>query len=84
MMRISALLLLGVLLLIGGCSAKNIRIGGMMCPEGYSQEQIEHDMRECRFYGPAEDEAAAKAAFPKEVKPECAKCLEEKGYKISE
>lgn len=71
-------------LLLAGCSMKNVRIGGMMCPEGYSQEQIERDMRECRFYGPAEDEAAAKAAFPKEVAPECAKCLEERGYTITE
>jgi len=74
------------LLLVGmaGCSTKNIRVGGMMCPEGYSQEQVDRDMQECRFYGPAEDEAAAKAAFPRDVGPECVKCLEERGYKITE
>lgn len=77
---ISFVLVLG----FAGCSTKSVRIGGMMCPEGYSQEQIEQDMRACHFYGPQEDKEAMKAAFPKEVEPECAKCLEEKGYKISE
>jgi hypothetical protein len=83
MMRIASALILA-LLVVTGCSTKNVRVGGMMCPEGYSQEQINQDLRECRFYGPAEDEAAAKAAYPKEVEPECIKCLEEKGYKITE
>ena len=45
-MRMKSLLFLGVLLLVGGCSSKNIRIGGMMCPEGYTNDQIERDMRE--------------------------------------
>jgi hypothetical protein len=84
MMRIANALILVLLVGLTGCSTKNIRVGGMMCPEGYSQEQINQDLRECRFYGPAEDEAAAKAAYPKEVEPECIKCLEEKGYKITE
>ena len=83
-MRFAPVFLLGLVLGFAGCSTKDIRVGGMTCPEGYSQDRIEHDMRECRFYGPSEDEAAAKAAFPKEVEPECVKCLEEKGYKISE
>jgi len=83
-MRYSTVLLLALFVGMAGCSSKNIRVGGMMCPEGYSQDQIDNDMRECRFYGPAEDEAAAKAAYPKEVEPECIKCLEEKGYKITE
>ncbi len=82
-MRMVMLIAMTGWLLLAGCSMKNVRIGGMMCPEGYSQEQIDRDMRECRFYGPAEDAAAAKAAFPKEVKPECAKCLEERGYQIT-
>ncbi|WP_345985528.1 hypothetical protein WCX49_13185 [Sulfurimonas sp. HSL-1656] len=83
-MRIATVALVLLLAGLAGCSTKNIRIGGMMCPEGYSQEQIHQDMQECRFYGPAEDEAAAKAAFPRDVEPECIKCLEEKGYKITE
>lgn len=72
------------MLVLTGCTTKYVRVGGMMCPEGNTPQQIDQDLRECRFYGPAEDEAAAKAAFPKEVEPECIKCLEEKGYKITE
>ena len=83
MMRFAALVLL-LLAVFGGCSSKYVRVGGMMCPEGHSQEQINRDMQECRFYGPAEDEAAAKAAFPRDVEPACIKCMEERGYKITE
>jgi hypothetical protein len=75
---------LAAVLLLGGCSSKKIRVGGMMCPEGATPAQVEQDLRECRFYGPAEMEAAQKASLPKEVEPECVKCLEEKGYKITE
>lgn len=80
----SIMFLFIVLWAISGCSTKNIRIGGMMCPEGYSQEQINRDFAECRFYGPQEEKEARKSAFPKEVEPECIECLEAKGYKISE
>ena len=71
-------------LLLTGCSGKNIRVGGMMCPAGYDQQRIDQDLRECRFYGPNEQEAAQKASLPKEVEPECIRCLEKKGYKITE
>ena len=71
-----------VLILLLGCSGKYVRVGGMMCPEGYNQDQVNRDMQECRFYGEAEDEAAAKASYPKKVDVECVKCLEEKGYNI--
>ncbi len=71
-------------LLLGACSTKTVRVGGMMCPEGYTTEQINHDLRECRFFGPEELKAAQKASLPKEVEPECVKCLEAKGYKIVE
>jgi len=83
-MRIASTLILLLAIGLAGCSTKNIRVGGMMCPSGYSQDQINRDMHECRFYGPAEEEAAGKASFPKEVGPECVKCLEERGYKITE
>jgi len=73
-----------LLLALAGCSTRDIQIGGMMCPEGYSQERINRDLRECRFYGPEEEAAALKASYPKTVGPECVKCLEEKGYEISE
>ena len=82
-MRFNSMVLL-FLIVMSGCSSKNLRIGGMMCPAEYSQEQVNKDMHECRFYGPAEDAAAAEAAFPREVTPECIKCLEERGYQISE
>jgi hypothetical protein len=84
MMRIANAVFLASIAVFSGCSTKNVRVGGMMCPEGYSQEQVHRDMHECRFYGPEEEAAAAKAAFPKEVGPECVKCLEERGYKITE
>jgi hypothetical protein len=84
MMRVATVFLAGALLLVAGCSTTQIRVGGMMCPEGYSQDQVNRDLHECRFYGPAEDEAAARAAFPREVGPECIQCLEERGYKITE
>ncbi len=73
-----------VTILLAGCSGKHVRVGGMMCPAGYVQQRIDRDLRECRFYGPQEQEAAQKAAFPKEVEPECIECLEKKGYKITE
>lgn len=84
MMAYLSVLFVALLLLTAGCSSKNIRIGGMMCPEGYSQAQINQDLAECRFYGPQEQREAQKAAFPKEVEPECIECLEAKGYKITE
>lgn len=78
------MILITTLLFLGGCSTKNIRIGGMMCPEGYTQEQINQDLSECRFYGEQEQREAQKAAFPKEVQPECIECLEAKGYELTE
>lgn len=83
-MRIGLMVLAALPLLVVGCSTKEVRIGGMMCPQGHSQEQVNQDLRECRFYGPQEHEAALKASLPKTVEPECIKCLEEKGYKITE
>lgn len=73
-----------LLVVLLGCSGKYVRVGGMMCPEGRSQDQVNNDLRECRFYGEAEQEAAQKASFPKQVDVECVKCLEEKGYNISQ
>lgn len=67
-----------------GCAGKYVRVGGMSCPQGYSQDRIDQDMRECRFYGESEQEAAQKASFPQEVGPECIQCLEAKGYQITE
>lgn len=78
------MLALCLAVLFAGCSGKYVRVGGMTCPQGYSQDQVDRDMRECRFYGESEQEAAQKASFPKEVGPECIECLEEKGYQITE
>jgi len=72
-----ALLLAG----LAGCATKDVRVGGMMCPAG---QQLDATTQECRFYGPEEEKAAAKASYPKGTQPESGKTLEEQGYKISE
>ncbi len=65
-------------LLLAGCSTKEIRIGGMICPPGHTEEMVHQDFRECRVY---DDEAAAKASQPK-MTPECIECLEQRGYTV--
>jgi len=84
MMRLFYLGVPVLLVALLGCSGKNVRIGGMMCPEGQGQDQMKSDPQECRFYGPAEQDAAAKASLPKKPGEECVKCLEQKGYNISQ
>ena len=75
------LVLIALLLALGGCSTKNIRVGGMICPEGHSDQMISRDFLECRAY---DEKAAQKASWPKKVPSECFECLEERGYKIGE
>ena len=72
------LILCALLLFLSGCSGKNIRVGGMICPDGHTEQMINRDMRECRVY---DDEAAAKASLPK-LTEECVECLKKRGYEI--
>ena len=68
--------------LLAGCTTKNLRIGGMICPPGHTEQMVHQDFRECRVY---DDKAAAKASQPKlksDLTPECIECLEERGYTV--
>jgi len=65
-------------LLFTGCTTKNLRIGGMICPPGHSEDMVHQDFRECRFY----DEKAAEAASRPKLTPECLECLKERGYTV--
>lgn len=67
-----------VLLLLAGCSSKNIRVSGMICPEGHTEQMVTQDLRECRAY---DEKAAEKASKPK-LSPECIECLEKRGYEL--
>jgi len=79
-MRIVFFTLVTLALFIGGCQTKQIRIGGMVCPSGHTQEMVNQDLSQCRYY---DAKAAAKASKSK-IAPECIECLEKKGYKIEE
>ncbi len=73
----TTLLLVSVLALFySGCSSKNMTFNGMICPAGHSEELIQNDFRECRYY---DMKAIETSATPK-IDEECLKCLEEKGY----
>ena len=68
-----------VVLLLSGCAKPKIEINGLLCPEHVSEQQIQNDLRECRYY---DQEAASKAS--KAFTPECQLCLERKGYMIQQ
>lgn len=71
-------LALAVLGLLGGCTMKSIKVSGMICPEGHTEEMVHQDFRECRAY---DEEAAERASRPK-LSPECIECLQERGYRV--
>lgn len=77
MMR-SLLLAAAALLFVTGCATKDLRIGGMICPPGHTEDMVHQDFRECRVY---DDDAAARASMPK-LSTECIECLEQRGYKV--
>ncbi len=79
-MRLSLLAIILVALFISGCETKHIRVGGMVCPEGHTEQMVHRDLSQCRYY---DEEAAAKASQSK-ISPECIECLEKKGYQIEE
>ncbi len=66
------------LLLMGGCATKSLKIGGMVCPEGHTEEMIHSDFRDCRAY---DDKVAEESSRPK-LSPECVECLEARGYQV--
>lgn len=66
------------LLFSAGCADKQLHIGGMICPEGHTEDMVHQDFRECRAY---DAEAAERASQPK-LTEECQECLEERGYKV--
>ncbi len=75
-MRTLILLAPIVLTFFHGCGSKNITVNGLICPEGHSEEMIQNDFRECRYY----DMKAIEAASRPKIDEECLRCLEEKGY----
>ncbi len=64
------------LLLYSGCSSKTITVNGLICPEGHSEEMIQNDFKECRYY----DMKAIETSSRPKIDEECLRCLEEKGY----
>ena len=85
MMRVANAMVLALLLGLSACSTKDVRVGGTMCPEGsVVTPGTDPQRQECTFYGPAQEKAAAEAAYPKGTTPESEKTLEEQGYKITE
>ncbi len=63
-------------LFYSGCSSKNTTVNGLICPSGHSNELIQADFRECRYY----DMKAIEASATPKIDDECLKCLESKGY----
>lgn len=70
-----------VLLLFSGCSRKSIKVSGMICPPGHSEQMVNQDFRACRAY---DEKEAEKATFPKSLDYECKECLLKRGYTIDE
>ena len=77
-MRLSLLAIILAALFISGCETKHIRVGGMVCPEGHTEQMVHRDLSQCRYY----DEKAAAEASKSKIAPECIECLQEKGYLI--
>ena len=74
------LFLITTLLLLAGCSSKQIDINGLICPENRSMDQVQRDLSQCQYY----DEKAAAKASESPIKVECRECLEEKGYRLED
>jgi hypothetical protein len=75
-MKTTLLTISALTLLYSGCSSKNIAVNGLICPAGHSEEMIQRDFRECRYY----DMKAIEASATPKIDEECLKCLNEKGY----
>lgn len=68
------------LILLNGCAEKQIALNGLICPAGKTQDRIDADLQECRYY----DLKAASQASKAPISVECQKCLESKGYRIEQ
>lgn len=77
---IKTLFLIITLIGLSACNAKRVTVNGLICPEGYSQHQVEKDLSQCKYY----DEKAAAEASKSPIQPVCRECLEAKGYEIEE
>jgi hypothetical protein len=74
------LIFLLTLFVLTACSSKEVRVNGLICPEGYSTHQVQKDLTQCKYY----DEKAAAEASKSPITPVCRECLEAKGYEIEE
>jgi len=79
-MRYGLVLVLLTALFITACQTKHIRIGGMVCPEGHTEQMVQRDLSQCRYY----DAKAAAEASKSKIAPECIECLKKRGYEIEE
>jgi hypothetical protein len=70
-----------IVLMLAGCSSKEIEVSGMICPPGHTEQMVHADFRECRAY---DEKEAEKATYPKALDSECKECLIERGYRVSE
>jgi hypothetical protein len=66
------------LIILTGCSSKKFTVNGLICPDTHTEQMVQNDLRECKYYT---QEDAEKSARP-ELTQECKKCLLEKGYEI--
>lgn len=71
---------ISALLFLSGCAEKQLIVNGMICPAGHTEELIQADFKECRYY----DLKAATEASKAPITIECQKCLESKGYKVEQ
>ena len=70
------IILLTTLFIFTACSDLSFTYNGLQCPTN-DLNAIESDLQACRVYDVKDVDKALKND------PECLKCLEEKGYKIS-
>ena len=68
-----------MLFLFSGCSSKSMKVSGMICPPGHSEQMVNSDFRQCRAY---DEKEADKATYPKSLDSECKECLLKRGYTI--
>ena len=74
-------LLSALLLLLAGCSAKTVTVNGLVCPADRSDQMVQRDLTECRYY---DQDDAARSARPPKLTDECVECLEKRGYEIEQ
>jgi len=67
-----------VLLFLSACSSKSYTVNGVVCPSTHSEQQVQNDLKACRYY----DEKAIAEAHKSPIQPECIECLEKRGYSL--